>query len=99
LKRPLPYLTRGRKTASLAFYIAFFESFTKEIFPQIIEAFPKFTHAYGRFVIEQAVAEGFHTAKSYAEAITRIYRRGKAENDMKWVEHEITQRFLSTLVR
>jgi len=95
----LPYLTRERKTASLAFYVAFLESFTKEIFPQIIEAFLKFTHTYDWLLIEQAVAEGYHTVKSYAEAITRIYRRGKAQNDMKWVEHEITQRFLSTLVR
>jgi hypothetical protein len=95
----LPFITRERKTASLAFYVAFLESFTKELFPQIIEAFQKFTHTYDWFIIEHAVAEGYRTAKSFAEAIIRIFRKGKYKNDMEWVENEITRRFLSTFVR
>jgi len=95
----LQYIIRERKTASLAFYVAFLESFTKEIFPQIIEAFQEFIHTYDWLIIEQAVGAGYHSAKSYAEAITRIYRSGKQKNDMKWVENEITRRFLSSIVR
>ena len=95
----LSYITRERKTASLAFYVAFLENFTKEIFPQIVLAFQKFTQTFDWRTIEQAVAEGYHTAESYAEAIIRIFRKGKDKDDMQWVENEITRRFLSTIVR
>lgn len=91
----LTHIINARKTSSLAFYVAFLESFTKALFPQIIEAFKAFTQTRDWKAIEDAVIKGYGTAKSSAERIIRIYRTGKEKNDMKWVENEITKQFLS----
>ncbi len=39
----LRYITRERKTISLALYVAFLDGLIKELFPEITEAFPEFT--------------------------------------------------------
>ncbi len=89
----LPHIVSERKTASLAFYVAFLEGFTKILFPQIIEAFQYFTQNRDWKLIENAVAEGYQTAKSHTEAITAIYQIGKEKKDMEWVKNEIAKRF------
>jgi hypothetical protein len=91
----LVHVIQARKTSSLAFYVAFLESFTKTLFPQIIEAFKVFTQTKDWEVIEQAVASGYSTAKSHAETIIDIYRTGRQKKDMKWVEGEFTTKVLS----
>jgi len=91
----LRHIIQKQKTASLSFYVAFLESFTKKLFPQIIEAFNEFTRTRNWELIEHAVTMGYNTAKSRAEAIIDIYRTGKQKNDMKWVENEIIAQFLS----
>jgi hypothetical protein len=95
----LQHIIRERKTASLAFYVAFLESFTQLLFTQIIEAFQKFTQTRDWELIEQAVTEGYKNAKSGAEAIAGIYRLGREKNDMKWVENEMAKRFKSCFNR
>ena len=94
----LVHIIKERKTSSLAFYVAFLESFTKTLFPQIIEAFKNFTQTQDWEIIEQAVAVGYRTAKTRAETIMGIYRTGKQKNDMKWVENEIAAQFFSRLL-
>jgi len=89
----LTHIIEERKTSSLAFYVAFLESFNKTLFPQIIEAFKDFTQTRDWEVIEQAKAVGYHAAKFRAEVIIGVYRTGKQKNDMKWVENEIAKRF------
>lgn len=89
----LAHIIEERKTASLAFYVAFLESFTKTLFPQIIEAFKDFTQTRDWELIEKAVTEGYRSAKSRAESIVGIYRIGREKNDMRWVENEIVKRF------
>ena len=89
----LQHIIRERKTASLAFYVAFLESFTKVLFPQITEAFQTFTQKRDWELIEKAAAKGYDNAKSRAEAIIGIYQTGREKNDMKWVENEIAKRF------
>jgi len=95
----LTHIIEERKTSSLAFYVAFLESFTKTLFPQINEAFKDFTQTRDWEVIKQAVAVGYDAAKSRAEAIIGVYRTGKQKNDMKWVENEIAKRFKSCFAR
>jgi hypothetical protein len=89
----LSHIIEERKTPSLAFYVAFLESFTKVLFPEIIEGFKDFVQARNWEVIEQAVATGYETAKSRAETIINVYRAGREKNDMKWVENEIAKQF------
>lgn len=95
----LTHIIEERKTSSLAFYVAFLESFTKILFPQIIEAFQKFTQTRDWELIEKAVTEGYRSAKSRAEVIVGIYLIGREKNDMTWVENEIARRFKSCFVR
>jgi len=95
----LTHIIKERKTSSLAFYVAFLESFTKTLFPQIIAAFQNFTQTRNWKVIEQAKAVGYDAAKSRAEVIIGIYRSGKQKNDMKWVEIEIARQFESCFAR
>jgi hypothetical protein len=93
----LQYIVRERKTASLAFYVAFLDGLRKELFPEIIEAFREFTQTHNWQLIESAVSDGYKTAKRHAEAISAIYRMGKASNDMKGVENEIESCLLAPL--
>jgi hypothetical protein len=95
----LPHIIKERKTASLAFYVAFLESFTKVLFPHIVDAFQDFTQKRDWELIEKAVAEGYQNAKSGAEAIIGIYRIGRERNDMEWVKNEIAKRFKSCFQR
>lgn len=95
----LQHIIRQRKTASLAFYVAFIENLTKELFPQLREAFKNFTQTGDWGIIAQSVDIGYHTAKQYTNVITGIYQHGKGKNDMKWVEKEITRRFLPHVSR
>jgi len=89
----LRHIIRERKTASLAFYVAFLENFAKVLFPQITVAFQNFTQTRDWDLIEKAMVEGYKNAKSNAEAIIGIYRTAREKNDMKWMENETAKRF------
>ncbi|MFC1820520.1 Sfum_1244 family protein, partial [Thermodesulfobacteriota bacterium] len=93
----LPYITRKRRTASLAFYVAFLNGLAKELFFELPEAFSEFTQTGDWRLIEKVVSEGRVTAKNYARSISRIYRKGKKRNDMKWAEKEMNERLLAPL--
>ena len=93
----LRHIAAERKTASLAFYVAFLDGLRKELFPELTEAFRTFTRTQRWQDIEQAISTGYSTAKHYAEKITSIYRTGKVEKDMEWVESEITKGLLEPL--
>lgn len=95
----LPHIVSERKAASLAFYVAFLEGFTKVLFPQIVDAFQNFTQNRDWELIETVVAEGYQNAKSRAEAIIGIYRTGREKKDMEWVKNEIAKRFKSCFQR
>jgi len=93
----LRHITKARKAASLAFYVAFLEGLTKEMFPEIIEAFREFTNTNDWGVVEQAVADGYKTAGYYAKEISAIFRKGKQQYDKKWIENEMAVRLLGPL--
>ncbi|UCG11087.1 MAG: hypothetical protein JSU72_11005, partial [Deltaproteobacteria bacterium] len=74
----LPHIVGKRKAASLGFYVAFFDGIRKELFPELPKAFDEFSRTYRWQVIEQAISNGYDTAKNYAEAMSDIFQRGKA---------------------
>ncbi len=94
---PLRYIIQHRKTTSLAFYVAFIESLTKELFPEIIDAFGEFTQTLNWDVIAQATADGYSTASYHADAICDIFRKGMQKNSTKWIENEIAILLLKPL--
>ena len=93
----LRFIVRERKKTSLGFYVAFIDGLRKELFPELIEAFPKFTQAEDWNIIEEAVSAGSKNAQGYAETIIKIYRRGKEKNDMAWTQNEMENKLLSHL--
>lgn len=93
----LRHIIRKRKTASLAFYVAFLEGLLKEMFPEIIEAFQDFKHTHNWDVVDQAVADGYKTAEYYTEAISTIFLEGRQKYDNKWIENEMAVRLLRPL--
>jgi len=93
----LRYITRERKTASIALYVAFLDGLRKELFRELIEAFEEFVRTRDWEVIEEAISVGYDTGKQHAEVITNIYQRAKQSGDMKWAENEIKKCLLTPL--
>ncbi|MFC1489097.1 Sfum_1244 family protein [Thermodesulfobacteriota bacterium] len=91
------YIMRERKTASLALYVAFIEGLTKELFPELRQAFKGFIQTHDWDLIEQAVSAGYDRAKQYAETIINIHQEGKKKNNNKWVEDKISKSLLAHL--
>jgi len=94
----LRHIERERKTGSLALYVAFLDGLRKEMFPELLEAFQKFKKMEDWEVVERAIVCAYERAKGHAETMSRIYRRGKQKNDMKWVGEEMEKRLLSPLI-
>ncbi len=93
----LMHVIGERKKASLALYVAFLDGLRKELFPEIIDAFLRFSRTGEWGVIEQSVSKGFAKAKRNAEGLMRIFRQGKAKGDMGWAEREIGKTLLTPL--
>jgi len=93
----LRYITQKRRTASLAFYVAFLESLTKELFPEIIDAFGEFMHTRDWGVIDRATLAGYDTAKYHAQAIIDIFQKGMRDHNERWIENEVAMRLLEPL--
>ncbi len=93
----LRYIVKKRRTASLAFYVAFYDGLLKVLFPELKDAFMEFVKLHRWRVIEQAISAGYATAERYAEQVSRIYLSGKQKNDMQWAAAEIEDRLLAPL--
>ena len=93
----LRHIISQRKAASLAFYVAFLEGLLKEMFPEIIEAFQNFMNTHNWEAVEQAVADGYQTAKYYSHTISAIFQEGRQKYDNKWIENEMAVRLLRPL--
>lgn len=90
----LRYFIKKRKTASLAFYVAFFDGLAKALFPELTASFREFYHARNWRIIENAVSFGYNTARHYAEEIITIYKAGKQKKNKNWAKTEIEKRLL-----
>ena len=90
----LHHIVRERKTAALAFYVAFLDGLLKEFFKELPAAFEEFTKTDDWGAIEQALAGGNQTAARHAGLIMDLYREGVDKNDLKWAEVQIQKRLL-----
>jgi len=93
----LRYIIRERKAGSLGLHAAFLDGLRKELFPELLEAFMEFKNTGDWASVEQARTKGYQTARTHAEAVCEIYRKGKKKNDMTWAEKEIQQNVLEPL--
>jgi hypothetical protein len=92
-------IVKKRKTASLAFYVAFIDGLVRELFPTLIYAFREFEDSGDWGIIDQAVTNGYNTAKKNAELMTFLYQEGIRKNDMTWAESEIQKRLLGKYMK
>jgi hypothetical protein len=93
----LQYFIQTRKTASLSFYVAFFDGLAKALFPELGAGFPEFIQTRNWQIIEDAVATGFNTAKHFAAQIIQIYQAGKQKNDPAWAKDKIEKNLLEVI--
>ncbi|MCJ7773403.1 MAG: hypothetical protein MUP22_09760 [Desulfobacterales bacterium] len=93
----LNFIIKEQKQASLGFYIAFMDSLTKKLFPEIIEAFESFTRRQNWDMIKKAVRAGYNTSRNYAEIICDFYEKGKQKGNKKWAQKKITGSLLQPL--
>jgi hypothetical protein len=93
----LRYIIRERKVGSLGLHAAFLDGLRKELFPELLEAFTEFKNTGDWASVEQARTKGYQAARTHAEAVCEIYRKGKKMSDMNWAEKEIHQNVLEPL--
>jgi hypothetical protein len=93
----LRYITRQQRTASLALYVAFLDGLRKELFPELGEAFRQFVKTGSWRIVEEARMSGYDTARHHAQLISRIFRQGRENHTMEWVEKEIQAQLLAPL--
>lgn len=93
----LNYIIREKRSASLGFYVAFMDDFTKKIFPEMIPTFYTFTKDRDWDAIKKAMSAGYTTAKNYAESICYFFEKGKKKGDNKWTETELTRQLIEPL--
>ena len=95
----LHHIIQERQTAGLAFYVAFIDGLAKEFFPEISIAFQEFARSEDWQIIEQAVADGYQTAKNHTNLLLDIYRTGVKKENLGWAETEIQKRILGKYIK
>ena len=89
-KGMLRYIIENRKEGSLGFYIAFLGGLRKIIFPEILEAFQRFTETGEWGLIDNARKAGYRKAEEYAERLLSRYSSKTEKADISgYIEDEI----------
>lgn len=88
----------GKRSASLAFYVAFVDGLSKELFPELTAVFKDFVATSDWTIIERAVAKGYDDARAHAETIMSIYQSGQDSGDTDWVRDEIEKKLLGRII-
>jgi len=94
----LNYMINKQRSASLGFYVAFMDSLTKKLFPDILKAFDTFTQDQNWECVKKAVTAGYATACQYAESICSFFEEGKQKDDKNWVENSLTKHLIEPLL-
>jgi len=87
----LRYIIKNLKEGSLGFYIVFLGGFRKILFPEILNAFQKFTETGDWDLIDDARKAGYRKAEEYAGRLLSIYKSHKSEKEFiaKYIENEL----------
>ncbi len=77
-KGPLEYIIRKRERSLLNFHIAFLDGIRKEIFPEIVGAFQRFSENGDWSLLEDARRIGYRRAQELMARIIELWKRGEA---------------------
>jgi len=78
-KGPLKYIVGERKKALLNFHMAFLDGIRKELFPEIVDAFQRFSDSGDWSLLEEARRAGYRRAEELRAHILGLWKRGEAE--------------------
>jgi len=96
---PLARMIERRSSVPVGLYAAFQDGMASEIFPQLRPAYLAFSASGDWDRISAAVSAGRSRARSYADAITAIFREGTRRGDPQWAAAAIERRLLTPLCR
>jgi hypothetical protein len=90
-KGMIKHIIRNHKQGSLGFYLVYLSGYRRLLFPEIVEAFQRFTQTGNWGLIENARKSGYKKAEGYAERLLSIYKTHKSEKEWipKYIEHKI----------
>jgi hypothetical protein len=82
--------------SSLGFYVAFLGSFTRMVFPEIREAFGRFTGCCDWSIIEQAREQGRSRVLNIARSLIEIHETGRSHG-VDWAREQIVSTLIEPL--
>jgi hypothetical protein len=91
-KGPLEYIIDGRKSVLLNFHMAFLDGIRKEIFPEMMNAYQKFTDNGDWSLLENARKAGYRRAEELSAHIIRLWKEGEAEKIVPEIKRSLTGR-------
>jgi hypothetical protein len=92
----LGHIIKRRQKSSLAFYVAFLRPFSRAVYPEMLEAFPRFLTNEDWSAIEETRHAGHIKAQGLARQLTEIHERGRRQT-REWSQHQITTTILEPL--
>jgi hypothetical protein len=92
----LGHIIRNRIHSSLGFYVAFMRPFARVVFPEIIEAFCRFSSSGDWSIIEEARSSGQAKSESYALQLVELHQAGHKQST-DWTTSQIQSRLIEPL--
>lgn len=94
-KGPLRYIIKGRKKSLLNFHVALLDGIRKEIFPEIMNAFQKFSDSGDWSLLEDARRIGYRRAEELRALILRLGKRGETGEAVSVIKQSLAGRLNS----
>lgn len=90
-KGPLGYIIDERKNFLLNFHMAFLDGIRKEIFPEMTDAFQKFSDSGEWSLLEDARRAGYRRAEELRAHIIRLWQQGEAEKIVPEIKRSLAR--------
>lgn len=92
----LDHIIRFGLKSSMGFYVAFLRSFARMVFPEILEAFGRFTACCDWTIIEQARDQGRSRVLGIAWSLIEIHEAGR-RHGINWARDKIVSTLIEPL--
>lgn len=93
----LAHLIQHRKAAAFGFYVAFRESFTQKLFPELDRAFKRFIKDGDWRILEEARQNGRLQTNKQVKTLTSIFHEGRKQADMEKARRTIEAELLAPI--
>jgi hypothetical protein len=88
-KGMIRYIIETQKEGSLGFYLVFLTGYRKLLFPEIVEAFQKFTETSEWELVENARRTGYKKAKAYMDRLLSFYGKNGKIQLLDYIENNL----------